>query len=314
MRSVKDYVNRHRATEGFPPAGDVSVRNLLEHATGHPDGSVRQLLLTDAIGQYYDQTGRSRGPVGIPLKNVRLIPAGAAQAFSGGYLLAVDDKVEPVVVHQAKVRFLGFVCHEESNELSASDEPYFVVSVSSMQRNVTTTFGPYEDVDAGEKTFVSGAQGLLVTDVQPPFVISVMAKEHDEGDPETAATRVRTFCDDAIRDTQLVAIALHQPQVAAVTVVLSNLFTVLGGAISDAITGAFGLDDDFVGSGSDSIGDYDEPSEVWATPPLISEEPRFTDDPYNVRIDLGEDGEGRYSLFFNVEMFRINTQYLPPVP
>ena len=53
---------------------------------------------------------------------------------------------------------------------------------------------------------------------------------------------------------------------------------------------------------SESIGDYDEPGEDWTTPALIKEEPRFTQDPYNVRIDLGEEEEGRDSMFFDVEM------------
>jgi hypothetical protein len=265
------------------------------------------------IAQRYDAEGRSAGPVGIPMGNVRLTTNGATQPFSGGFITVKDKKVDPVVVFQAEVRYLGFRCNDESDSDggSSADEPYFVISITGLKSNTTRLFGPYEDVDGGESRFSASGEDVLVTDVQPPFTLSVVAKEHDHGEPAEAAGKVKTAMEDAIRVTQALAVTFGQAQVAAVTVMLNTVFTSVGGFVSDAASAVLGLGDDFVGSNNVRIGDWNDGAEDWRTPARLIEQPSFSQSPYNVKIDVGDGGEGRYSLYFNVNMFKVNRELVP---
>jgi hypothetical protein len=239
--------------------------------------------------------------------NVRLTADGAAQPFSGGFIVVKDKKADPVVVFQAEVRFLGFRCNEESNhdQFTSSDEPYFVIGITGFKSNSTRLFGPFEDVDGGESRFTTSDNDVLVTDVQPPFTLSVIAMENDQGNPAEASAKVKKACEDAIRVTQALAVTFGQAQVAAVTVMLNTVFTSIGGFVADAASAVLGLGDDFVGSNNIRIGDWNDGAEEWKTPDRIIEESPFSQSPYNVKFDVGDGGEGKYTVYFNVNMFKI---------
>jgi len=306
MASLRETIGRIRQRQGFPPAGTVSVRQLLARFSLSPPGSVKALIASDLIAERYDQIGRANGPIGFPMAAVRLTSEGAAQPFSGGYMVVRDKKTDPITAFQAEVRFLGFRCLEESNELSSSDEPYFIISITGKD-NTTHMFGPFDGVDAGESRFTTAGEDVLVSDAQPPFTLSVCAMENDEGSPQEASDKVKKSCEDAIRVTQAVAVAFGQAQVAAVTVMLNTLFTSVGGFLSDGVSGLLGLDDDFVGSNNTRFGDWDDGQETWKTTPRIIEPDPFSDSPYNLKMDVGDSdsGEGKYTLYFNVNVFKI---------
>lgn len=307
MTSLKQAVERIREREGFPPRGVVSVRQLLTHFSLIPALSVRALLASDLIAQRYELDGRSAGPVGIPMGNVRLTAFGAVQPFSGGFMVVRDKKADPVVVFQAEVRFLGFRCNEESghDQSTSSDEPYFVIGLTGLKSNSTRLFGPFEDVDGGESRFTTSDNDVLVTDVQLPFTLSAIAMENDAGKPEEASAKVKKACEDAIRVTQNLALVFGQMQVLAVTVMLNTVFTSIGGFLADAATAVLGLDDDFVGSNNRRIGGWNDGAEEWRQIPRLIEEPTFSESPYNVKLDVGDGGEGKYSLYFNVNIFKV---------
>jgi len=239
--------------------------------------------------------------------NVRLTDFGAIQPFSGGAMVVRNNKADPVEVFQAEVRFLGFRCNEESDhdQSTTSDEPYFIIGITGIKNNSTTLFGPYEDVDGGESRFTDDGRDVLVTDAQPPFTISVIVKEEDRGTAEEAAATVKKTCEDAIRATQAIAVTFGLAQVAAVSVMLNTVFSTVGGFISDAAAAIFGLGDDFVGSKNRRIGDWNDGQPDWTTPPRLIESPSFSESPYNVKIDVGDSGEGKYSCYFNVNMFKV---------
>lgn len=307
MRSLQQAMERAREREGFPPRGLVSVRQILSHFSLTPALSVRALLASDLIGERYELDGRSAGPVGIPMGNVRLTADGAAQPFSGGFIVLKNKKADPVKVFQAEVRFLGFRCNEESghDQGTPSDEPYFIIGITGIKTNTTRLFGPFEDVDGGESRFTTSDNDVLVTDVQPPFTLSVMAMENDQGNPEEASAKVKKACEDAIRVTQALAVTFGQAQVAVVTVMLNTVFGSIGGFLADAASAVLGLGDDVVGSNNIRIGDWNDGAVKWNTPARLIEEPTFSQSPYNVKIDVGDSGEGKYSLYFNVNMFEI---------
>jgi hypothetical protein len=240
--------------------------------------------------------------------NVRLTTDGAAQPFSGGFIVVQNKKADPVEVFQAEVRFLGFRCNEESghDQFTSSDEPYFIIGITGLKSNTTRLFGPFEDVDGGESRFTTSDNDVLVTDVQPPFTLSVIVMEQDHGTPQEASDKAKKACEDAIRVTQALAVTFGQAQVAVVTVMLNTVFSSIGGFVADAASAVLGLGDDFVGSNNVRIGDWNDGAEEWRTPARLIENPTFSQSPYNVKFDVGDGGQGKYSVYFNVNMFKIN--------
>lgn len=312
MTQLKQAMARIRKREGFQPQSVLSVRQMLSYLSLAPSSSVRGLIASDLIGQRYELDGRSAGPIGFPMGKVRLTDFGAVQPFSGGLMEVRHNKAEPVITYRAEVRFLGFRCDEESDwdQSTSSDEPYFVISITGHNSTTTRLFGQYEDVDGGESRFTTADETMLVTDVQLPFVISVVANEWDEGTPSEAAAKVKSVCEDAINITQGVALALGQAQVAAATVILDTLFNSIGGVVSGAAGAVLGLGDDFVGSANQSYGDWNDGLEEWTTRPRYIEDPSFSESPYNLKIPVGDDEEGKYTLYFNVNIFRITTEHV----
>ena len=78
--------------------------------------------------------------------------------------------------------------------------------------------------------------------------------------------------------------------------------------LSDAASIVFGLKDDFVGSKNKRIGDWNDGLEEWKTDPRLIEEPSFSESPYNHKLDVGEGGEGNYSLYFNVNVRKVTEE------
>jgi hypothetical protein len=311
MPSFRDAVQRIRQREGSPPEDGPSVRELLSRFSLDPAFSIRALLASDRIAQRYQADGRSAGPVGFPMGKVTLTAdGGASQPFSGGQIVLRNDKIIPIVNFEAEVRLLGIRCNKESghDQSTAADEPYFIVSVTNHKSSSMRLFGPFEDVDDGESRFTNGDEGILTTNAQLPFIISVIAKENDQGDPDQASAKVKKACEDAVKATQTLALAFGQMQVLAVTVMLNTVLTSIGGFIADAATAVFGLGDDFVGARNETIGDWNDGTNDWKTPSRLIESPSFSNSPYNIRIDVGDDGEGKYSLYFNVVVFRVSRE------
>jgi hypothetical protein len=285
-------------------------------STGGSDPSVRRQLSRALIKQAHVSSGGIGGPIGLPMGDLRLTSDGAVGPYSGGFIVLNDIKADPIVTFKAEVRFLGFRCHEESNEASASDEPYFIISVlgTNSEGQVTRLFGPYENVDAGENHFEPEASGILTSEAQPPFLITVTAMENDEGNPEDALNKAKKTIQDSINITQAVGVLLLQPAVVAATVVLNTFFQVAGGLVGSIATSLFGLEDDLIGTANARVLDWNDGLEDWETPGRIIEPAPFSNSPYNLKLDLGQSSEGKYTLYFNINVFKVNTQHVPAKP
>lgn len=102
---------------------------------------------------------------------------------------AIFAKKEGNVGHAGFVRvwFVGFHCDRESDhdQLSDTDEPYFIIGVAGSNRSNTIRFDPYENVETGtdrfEATMLADPAGISPIVIVPPIVIGVVAMEHDEG-------------------------------------------------------------------------------------------------------------------------------------
>lgn len=86
---------------------------------------------------------------------------------------------------------------------------------------------------------------------------------------------------------------------------LNTVFASIGGFVADGASAVLGLGDDFVGSNNIRIGDWNDGAEGWRTPPRLIEEPTFSQSPYNVKFDVGDGGEGKYTVYFNVNIFEV---------
>lgn len=92
------------------------------------------------------------------------------------------------------VQYTGINCFGETDEFSASDEPYVVFGIITGKGTSATRTRVYENVDSGEsqidliQLYKGKARGLT---------ISVLLMEHDEGDPNKYRDLVKTAVDKA---------------------------------------------------------------------------------------------------------------------
>ena len=95
----------------------------------------------------------------------------ATRLFAGGTVTLQDDTISEKDVQYVRVRFLGFECLEESDELSSSDEPYFFIGVVGSNGSTLTRFGPYENVDAGESRLEAVEVASHPNHLTPPIIL-----------------------------------------------------------------------------------------------------------------------------------------------
>ena len=154
--------------------------------------------------------------------------------------------VRRLLGHEVSLRYVGFHCFGESNELSGSDEPYFTFGVvpSVIAKKNTQQTQVYSDVDAG----VSVPDLVeLYTGAPLGGAVSITLAEHDEGDPAKYRENVDKAV-DAAADKAVAALA-EVPVVGPVLAVVGQVaFIITGPAITDAINGLLGTDDDFIGT------------------------------------------------------------------
>jgi hypothetical protein len=270
--------------------------------------SLRELLQTNLIHRHYLAVGGRLGPLGFPITGVE--PAGptATRDYRGGNIKVLDNGTTTAFrTREASIRFLGFRCIDESNELSSSDEPYFVITVDRGDGSpVTKKFGPFENTDAGEQI---GVGELLIQGASPnPMAIRVAAYENDEGDPDETAQKLQEKMVEI--SNQVASIASASGADAAdgpgvgVGATAAGVGGVLGGPLgalaAAGIVAALGLGDDFVGQAA--LVQFARPEQA-KTPDSQGD---FAGSPFNAKITIsGGDAEGAYELFFDVHVIEI---------
>ncbi|MEU9593378.1 hypothetical protein AB0D84_27140, partial [Streptomyces sp. NPDC048193] len=260
--------------------------------------------LTEArrlIDERYKAAGGITGPLGLPMGAVRPVADGALRPFAGGavHVLHHGGVHGPGKTWCVMVRFLGFHCLEESDEWSASDEPYFLISVVGANKAVTRKIGPVENVDAGEDhTIVSGVAGFEDR-IVPPVILGVIANENDEGSPEEAAEKAKKVAESAVGKFEE-AMASFGAATTDSHVVPEWFRDILVGWIPEGVAAVFGLGDDSIGSNGQILFDYDPAGMDWRSPPSLG---TFGANPYNVKLPVGVNPEeGRYELYFDVKV------------
>ena len=301
MRSLREA---RAAIGGIGPFSYIDLCN----ACGLPRTiSMRELLQTiesrQGIEQRYRDTGGPSGPLGMPMGGYRNFDGGTIRPFAGGPIRALHHGGihGPGPTWCAQVTYLGFRCLEESNEGSASDEPYFLISAMGTNGQRTRLIGPTDDVDAGEDHVEIVTVASFDDNLVPPLILGVIGKEHDWGSPEEAAANARKIAESVVSKAEE---ALSTFSIAAADdhVIPEWFRDILVGWIPEGIAAIAGLGDDNMGGNGRILFAYDPSGMDWASPDPLG---KFGENPYNVMMPVGVDpSQGRYELYFNVQVGR----------
>jgi hypothetical protein len=309
--------------DGHKVAGRVPVRS----ENGNPESAILPWRIIGSgmfnfrgtaeqkIRELYLRSGAHRGLLGFPLSDVQYDTHKAEQRFAGGFIQLLDTMPNPkgVATTCVRVRFVGFHCDKESvsDQLSGSDEPYFIIGVAGSNHSNTVRFGPYEDIDSGTVRFESamladpfGTSPIVIT---PPIVIGVVAIEHDSGSPEEAETNVRNIF-KAIEEKFEQAVATFGAASPGSHVLPEWARDIVIGWVPEGIAAVFGLGDDKIGAVPLVMFDFNPGLDKWETPPQIG---HHGPNPYNTEIVVDGGDEGKYTLRFNVEIAIIDIHVGP---
>lgn len=286
-----------------------SVRSIA-NATGVPSSSVAEQVQIGAIGTHYLRLGGARGPLGLGVNNVVFDTDGAgSRLYSGGRIKIQGNTPQGHSETVVRVRYVGFHCNAESDESSSSDEPYFIVSVASSQGSRTKTFGPFEDIDAGDDV---SATDLVVSEIDgltPPIVLGVVGMENDEGTPAEAEAKVREIFQAVEQKIDEAASALGAFN-GENHVMPEWMRDIVIGWAPEFVADVFGLADDLINTESRVIFDFDANLEKWQAAPIIGQH-KGNDYNYMIRINQQGEDEGDYTLFFHIDIFTIDVAIEP---
>ncbi|MEV0032154.1 hypothetical protein [Nocardia sp. NPDC050793] len=280
--------------------GTNSVREVMRR-TAVPLPSVAKQLQIASIGSFYLRSGGVTGSLGLPLKNVQFAGDGSGNRhFAGGRVQFLRNSPRKIEQINVRVRFVGFHTHGESNELSASDEPYFIIGVAATNGSKTVRFGPYENVDKDEDR----SEATLVCDVSdgltPPIVLAVIGMENDEGDPEEAEKKVRDIMNSVVSKVEEAAGAIGAFS-GEHFVIPEGWRDVLIGWGAEAVAAILGLGDDLIDKAHRVLFDFDPELDEWKKLPKLGD---HLGNPFNVTLRVKQENEGDHTLFFNVDLFR----------
>jgi hypothetical protein len=273
---------------------------------------VNKAAVVAKIHDTYLRTGAHSGRLGFPTSEVAFTGNTAKRRYRGGEINAraeFDGEDQVGVVTQAlaipgvRITFVGFRCVAASNELSASDEPYFVISViNGSNQAVVQKFGPFEGVETGTEI---GVGSTLISSAAPnPTAILAIAYENDEGDPDETARKLREKAAAVVQQVQSLiaadaASSADGPGVgtaAGASAVGSFISGPIGGLLAAGVVSLLGLADDYVGQNVALV--LQRPDEVHTMPELG----KFRGNSFNVHIRIDGRDEGHYELFFDMHV------------
>jgi hypothetical protein len=286
--------------------GIASTRDLFAFTTIKDDSVSRQAQRA-SIGLLYARLRKYRGRLGFPVSDIRFENGVGIQQFAGGRIECQSMSPKGYSGPAVRVRFLGFKCLQESDSdgLSPSDEPYFMISVVGSNGSTTTRFGPYGKIETG----VEQSETTLLTDpyadagrvIVPPITVGVVAMEWDSGTPEEAEKKVRQSV-EAIESKLEAAVASFSGIQADSHVMPEWAREIYVGWLPEGIAAVFGLGDDRIGATSKVYFDFDRNLEKWQSIPSIG---KFSDNPYNAKILVDGRDEGKYELMFQIDIVEI---------
>lgn len=281
--------------------GTNSVRELFRR-TGSPEQSVFRQGQMAAIDWLYRANMGVKGPFGLPLMDYKFEGHTAERQYSGGQIKFLDNQPRGGDVWtRVRVRFVGFRCDSESDwdQSSGSDEPYFIIGVAAANRSKTTRFGPYEDINSGTVRFEATEVASTDDKITPPVALLIAAIEHDQGSEEEAENKVR----DAVRDIEDKfdqAVGSFMGSSTDNHVMPEWLRDIVIGWFPEWIAAGFGFADDEIGKTALILFDNKADLLEWRARPVQG---KHGSNEWNYDVDIDGGDEGKYKLYFMVDLF-----------
>jgi hypothetical protein len=264
--------------------------------------SVREILQTNRIHQTYILNGGREGPLGFPASEMQFSGGTASRQYRGGELHVLGDgSTNGLITLKCSITFIGFRCVKEStsDQLSPTDEPYFVIGVDTGNGIPQVAKFAFENITTGSE---EGVGAFVSTDAPPnPTAIRAFAYERDLGDPDETAKKVQDVLVTIAKAAQAAAgasgaDAADGPGMGTSAVaggVAGYLAGPIGALVAVGIVKALDLGDDFIGQQAKLINT--RPEKVGTPPPLG----QFAGNDFNVKLDIDGGDEGHYELFFD---------------
>ncbi len=204
--------------------------------------------VNERANQVYSSDGGPGGSLGWPTSDDVPDPAepgAGVTRFEKGAIYWWPD-AGAFIMREIVLRYVGFHCFGETDEPSASDEPYFtfgvVPAITDLRSAVPTRI--YEDVNAGESRaeVLELYQGL-------PFgvVLSTTLAEHDHGDPNKFRENVKGGVE---KSSEKIDEAISKGSAAGAVIgpIVGILLAIAAPTLTDLINGLLGTEDDFIGT------------------------------------------------------------------
>lgn len=283
-------------------AAHITAANQLSTFTGVKTSSLRQQIALAQQLAYYKQVKGPRSGLGF------LLPPSGQDSLTlkttGGMIKLESNGPTGNQEIAVALRYLGFECVEQAahDQGSASDEPYFIVSIVGGNGSKTQTFGPYEDqnVKTGDSfTDIHEITGVNVGPyIVPPVVIGMVDIEHDVGDPDEARKNVEDQINTAIDKFDALAQAYQIP-LSSAQILPAPARGILTNWISSGVSAIFGLGDDYVGNDQKVLWDYDPQGAPWMQLPVLGQ---FRGNNYNLVLEANGGDAGHYKTYFLVTL------------
>lgn len=257
---------------------------------------------TREIDAFHKRHGGHAGRFGFPLEPVRLVDGTYSRRHAGGLIKLMANGPRGTETFYCKIRYVGFVCISESDKISGSEEPYFLISAVGSSGTNTIRVGPYDDVDGGESVSSIAEVCGKAHMVTPPVMLGVIGMEHDHGTPEEAEEKVRDKVRGLVNKVEE-ALASIVGMAPGTHVIPEWMRDIIVGWIPEGIAAVFGMGDDHVGGAGRILFDNKRDLLEWKPLKVLGE---FHHNEFNTRITVGQnDGpEGQFELLFNVQLWR----------
>lgn len=286
------------------PHNLTSVRKLAD-VTKVPDESVRRQALRTLLVGHYQRLGGFRGPLGMAMGDVRITGGGGYIPYAGGRVEMLDTGPQGTQTYEVEITYLGAHCHRESGRdqlLSSSDEPYFIISAAGTA-GLAVVRHAESGVDAGEDR---PALDKFITNAVPPVALFVHGMEHDQGSKDDAVRKTRKVLEAVQKDAEVVISLLFGVNVGQF--VPEEWRKRYIGYVVEGGAALFGLADDEIGKEGRILFNYDVNKQEWTQLPRIG---TFHNNDYNVVLTVGGQGEGRYDLYFDAKLFKLERKLAP---
>lgn len=281
-------------TDESPAEDNVGRFNLFERGTSifwHPTTGAYSAY--GDIFQHWVSLGRERSYLGYPTSDESSFPEGGrANTFQHGGIYWWAD-TGAIDLRDVVISYKGIHCFGETDndQLSASDEPYVVLSYSSPERADTIRSKVYDGVDAGE-SFTDFTE--LYRGKPYGIVLNTVVMEHDESNPDAYRDEIKKTV-MAVHSAGVIALGLIPLVGPIIASVAGPGLGALMPTVADELHKIFDFGDDKLGASNITLNARQMVLLAARTPTS-----KFNDLEYKIETDLVSGEGSSYKAYFDI--------------